>query len=281
MKFWLHSCNGLLCIDFNLDYDFQEFIVYNPTTGHYRIIPKCKVAAERYKGPSGINIAFDPLKSHHCKLVYLWVEEQDEDVYRVLVYSSETGIWRDTDEAIEMHDDPYLGNGILWNGNLHWTTESKSVLCFDLDNECLNLSVPDLPMGSNDHWYFGESGGCLCAIVVNHSQAMLVDVFELERDYSKWSLKFSIDLNPLTILYPSMLAKEHYSGFQFPCFLVFEKEKNAKIVISLVGKIILYNINDMTVKELADVEPLDPCFCWMDLYDWYQTITFTETLACV
>nr|XP_027072083.1 F-box protein At5g07610-like [Coffea arabica] len=298
----LHSCNGLLCIEFNMNYSAREFIVFNPTTNQHRVIPLVKPANKLSYVHPYVNIAFDPSKSDHYKLVCAW-GDSDRPKFRFLVYSSETGIWREMvktlciveswSDKLSIFTEPYhFDRGVLWNGDLHWVCKTgDDTICFDLDNECVKPEMPDLPWSNGWHevCYFGESGGELYVIGLNNPQTLLFNVFSLKRDYSQWVVKSYIDLTPLVTLYPAMVddrydpADEKMCDFHMPYFLVDEANKKRRLVISLDGKVISYSIDDMTVKEIAEVEP-GLLFCSLrdaTKYRWSEGCQHVETLACV
>ncbi|KAL3534948.1 hypothetical protein ACH5RR_003409 [Cinchona calisaya] len=118
---------------------------------------------------------------------------------------------------------------------------------------------------------------------------MFFDIFESARDYSNWVLKYHVDLAPLKTLYPSMVyeddiqpcCNELYKVY-IPCFLNDEKERKAKLGISVLRKIILHDINDMTVKEIAEVDSKEnETDCWDYIYQWDDAHQHLETLAYV
>ncbi|KAL3534956.1 hypothetical protein ACH5RR_003417 [Cinchona calisaya] len=138
--------------------------------------------------------------------------------------------------------------------------------------------------------YFGRSGGCLFVIECKDLGGVVFDIFELSRDYSKWVLKYHVDLAPLRTLYPSMVDDDlepccgERCKVYIPCFLNDEKENKAKLVISVLRKIILYDANDMTVKEIAEVDSGPgnaEADCWDVLYKWSDAHQHIETLAYV
>ncbi|KAL3533233.1 hypothetical protein ACH5RR_006754 [Cinchona calisaya] len=287
----LHSCKGLLCIKFYSFYGAIEFIVYNPTTCQYRVIPQHKPAKERYGFPI-MNIAFNPLKSDHYKIVCVW-EDLSENQFHFLVYSSKTRAWRDNSETVEMHGHPfYFERGVLWNGDLHWISEWWGTLCFDLDNECLRPEMPYLPTPTVHQkvvYFFGESGDNLYYIGLNEVRTMLFNVFALERDYSQWIVKYIVDLAPLTTMYPEMVAEMYDSSdvwrcpLDMPCFLVDEKEKKAMLVISGWGRVISYDIDNGSVKDLVEVKPFELFYPRRNVlkYRWTEVYQHIETLSCV
>lgn len=139
---------------------------------------------------------------------------------------------------------------------------------------------------SCDICYFGESGGHLYLIGVDKPQTMLLKVFALKRDYSGWVFKYSIDVAPLVTLYPSMVVEESnekHFDLHMPCFVVDELEKKAMPVILLMHKAISYDINDMTVKELAEVDlsHLVHSFSFGTPRCLVDAVQNTGTLACI
>lgn len=291
----IHSCNGLLALAFMLDDYAREFVVCNPTTRQHRLVPRLDFQ-EGGREFLALNIVFDPLKSEHYKLVCAWCEQEmitnnfgqlvPSDFHGFSVYASEKGSWRDSEDILEMEDlylPNYFRNGVLWNGNFHWVSDFEYCLCFDPDKEFFNLTMP---LARWYFWSFGESGGCLYGIEINDPEAMLFDIFEMARDYSQWVLKCHVDLTPVTTLYPSMIdadcnpATDFRFNFHILYFLEDEKENRMRLLISLCGKIILYDINDKIVKELAEVVPKDTDGDWWDsCFRWRDTYRHMETLA--
>nr|XP_027069436.1 F-box protein At5g07610-like isoform X1 [Coffea arabica] len=283
----LHSCNGLLAIVFDVD-NREEFVVYNPTTRESKLVP----IIETERSYRALNIVFDPEKSDHYKLVYTWLDTSGIYVHRISVYSSENGVWRNTEETAT--DDLCYDRGVSWNGDLHWIGPWNYSACFDVSNERLRplrytIRTPEFEEHGDD-WYFGESGGHLFYIHPNEPYGTLLDFFELEseRDCLRWNVKYHVDLTPLTTLYPQMIKEEYDPTFDEPCafyiigFLVDDKEKKATLVISLADKIISCDFNNLTLMELADVEvDTNYGFPDNDVYRWDFAFQHVETLACL
>nr|XP_027072087.1 F-box protein At5g07610-like [Coffea arabica] len=263
----------------------KEFVVYNPTTREFKLIPTIDTV-DCYKV---LNIVFDPVKSDHYKLICICWDRSESSVYRFSVYSSEIGVWKNTGE-MEI-EELICERGVLWNGGLHWISHWNYSVCFDVDNECIGphrYAIRE-PGKHADVWYFGESGGRLFYIDVNEPQGMLFDVFELElkRDCLYWSVKYQVDLAPLTTLYPQMLNEncslsfEERFEFYTTSFLVDERKKKAGLVISLAGKIISYDINKLTVLELANVEVDAYYGPRRGFYRWDWASQHVKTLTCL
>ncbi|XP_027174715.1 F-box protein At5g07610-like [Coffea eugenioides] len=265
----------------------RKLVVFNPTTNQRRIIPReKKLAVEKHRA---INIVFDPSKSDHYMIVCVLVYDKKE--FRFKVYSSETGVWSETGVTFRKRGVRYyFERGVLWNGGFHWVSKSSGTLCFDLDNLCLRTVIPH-PQNPSSEWchicFFGESGRHLYFIGLDKSDATLIKVFSLKRDYSEWVVKHCIDIAPLITLYPSMVVDDYEPIYRerfhldMPCFVVDEKEKETMPVISIEGKLIAYEINNMTVKEFAKVDFGDLSKGRALNYDWQAAYRHTETLACV
>ncbi|XP_027067733.1 F-box protein At5g07610-like [Coffea arabica] len=225
------SCNGLTFIDFYLNNEIRRYYIYNPTTNHYRLIPQPQIGAES-RTITAVNIVFDPLKSDEYRLVCvlskaaLHVREGKE--YYFLVYSSEAGVWKecmDVDtEGIHYY---HFNQG---NGNLYWKTSNRSLLCFDLEHDCvrkMKMTTTDQSSSPPPHTlvilYFGESGGNLHLIDQFEPQDSFIHIWELElelglgRYHSRWLLKHQVDIGFLTARYPLMVNKRFpaHNGNQF------------------------------------------------------------------
>ncbi|XP_027174712.1 F-box protein At5g07610-like [Coffea eugenioides] len=280
----LQACNGLLCIQFMVNYIRRDLIVYNPTTSEHRTIPWPNEGNHSPTIVPYTSIAFDPLTSDYYKLLDVSFDRG----LRFFIYSSESGVWRVGGAAVAgtFDSDYYFDKGVFWNGDVHFMGTEFCTLCFDVENECLRPSMPRIPirmevMGKWDIKYFGETGGNLYAIYLNRiNTAVLSDVFELKRDYSQWVVKYRFDFSHLVTYYPEMKS----CGCCTPCFIADEEGKNARIVISLKGKFILYDINRVFVKELVEVGPVGSSVDdWGNSkwYRWYEAYQHVGTFASV
>ncbi|GKE35636.1 hypothetical protein Tco_1454958, partial [Tanacetum coccineum] len=70
-----------------------------------------------------INFAFDPTKSPCYKVVHVGSVKDDHEIdyfRRIQTYSSETGVWSVSDDRFNHLWFNDFGNGIYWNGAIHW-----------------------------------------------------------------------------------------------------------------------------------------------------------------
>ena len=283
-KIWnFDSCNGLCAMRLSIlksQCRHDQVVVYNPSTRQHRVIP-----LEIKDGYiEGMNIVFDPLKSDHFKLVLVRRVEDywyGLDKYIYHVYASQTGVWRRSEGTKIGWDSAYFEKGVVWNGDLHWMTHLGHTLCFDLDNATLRQNMPPLlerPEHARTHiLFFGVSGENLCAIGDKKLGTLDLDVYELERDYSKWNVKYYC-LCSLGALYPSLMDER----WQILCMPVDKEDKSATLVICLDEKIIYYDTKNMTV---TDVKQVDNQGCRRPLgvsaYNWTEAYQHMETLACL
>lgn len=252
----LHCCNGLMWVDFYWNYEVRRYYVYNPTTNQYRQIPIPEI--DRYsRRIEAVNIVFDPLTYDQYKLVCVFAKliagEEAWGEFIFWQYSSETQAWKYCG-GIDIWDEPnysyYFKKGVFWDGNLYWVNSARSLLCFDLELECVtSLNVLDTHPASPDGtvFYFGNSGGSLHLIDLCKPRDDFLNVFELEVDmglgryHSRWLLKYRVDLGLLTAQYPLMSDEKfaNYREKEFPfgilCFQVDEKANKAKLIISSPG----------------------------------------------
>lgn len=284
----LHSCNGLFCISFSLGVENdQVYYVYSPSTNQDRLIPRPDLGTKSYEIVV-MNLAFDPMVSDCYRLVCV---TKSDGVYEFSVYSSDTGVWRDSMEMLDANQH-FLAQGIFFNGCMHWVSEKWSFFRFNLDSLCFR-TMPStvIPSGElkRNIRYFGQSGGHLHLIEVHGFRSMSFEVLELETDYSQWFVKYRVDLSSLHTAYPLMLSEEldlldvNRRTCNVVSVVVNDKEHTARLLVSTPDVIIEYDAYLMTIKEVADIEIAKIPVIWEDVsvFEWYDTHQYVETMACV
>ncbi|XP_015873354.3 F-box protein At5g07610 [Ziziphus jujuba] len=186
----------------------KMYYVYNPTTKHYTILPELPVRSGAPRTVLGLTLAFDPSKSPHYKVVCVRCRERIH-IHRQLdieIYSSEMRSWRLSSSSPFFTSVPtynlQLNGGVYWNGAVHWINSwgSTGALCFHMDEERLSeMPLPPLPedwqdWNEKDLGYFGVSGDHLHLVGIYDSPSTHINVYEMERDYSGWSVRFRVDL---------------------------------------------------------------------------------------
>ncbi|PHT47496.1 hypothetical protein CQW23_11704 [Capsicum baccatum] len=281
----VNSCNGLLCLGFKLGDGKTDFYVSNLTTGDRRLVPVPETMVVK-----SMNLAFDPKVADDYDVVCVWLSVSENQL-RFSVYSSCSGSWRHSNEHCNEVDLCCYG-GVFWKGAIHWFSQTGPFLCLQVDS-CSFKPMPSTQIPEGQWYrnieYFGESGGHLHLIEIHNPQDIEFNVLELKSDYSSWFVKYKVNLEFLTNLYPVMVNQELYppEDYEFPyafttlCFLADEEDR-ARLLISLPGKIVLYDLNNGIVRELADVKPDSfRNFIGGARYDCFDAYTHVETLAFV
>ncbi|CAA2968024.1 Hypothetical predicted protein [Olea europaea subsp. europaea] len=149
--------------------------MYNRTTKHFTKLPKREKQTGIIKNLHGVNLAFDPPKTPHYKVIE--------------VYSSETGSWKVSSQPVTAEAN--FDKGVYWNGLIHWIGRFES-LYFIIDEESL-ITLPMLPsqmvVRRRSNYYIEESCGHL-NFIETFDQQIQFNVYEMKRDYSEWFVKY-------------------------------------------------------------------------------------------
>ncbi|XP_059664250.1 F-box protein At5g07610-like [Cornus florida] len=247
------SCNGFLfcCFTKRGRYSYH---IYNPSTKKFTTLPwpffRTTFSAEL------AYLAFDPLKSPHYKVVYLQrlpSEDKLVNLYQIHIYSSKTNEWwRPFDDPFSAPTVDFENSGVYCNGSIHWISicAGQTSIYFDVEQErlCPMLSPPFRIAYKFRH--FGESRGHL--YLTEYSDTMFnVEVSDMESDYSKWSLKYRINLNSMVdFVSQEMIVRGEVSVLS----LIHGKDGDVFLVLFVgTNMIISYNIKDNSFKKLHDV----------------------------
>ncbi|KAH7520918.1 hypothetical protein FEM48_Zijuj08G0196600 [Ziziphus jujuba var. spinosa] len=211
------SSNGLLLIRTPLGSYYnriknseKNFFVANPTTMQYAMLPRPPACSGSTKNGFIFNLAFDPSKSIHYKVVCVRkIDHSNQQYYQIEIYSSATRTWKLSGGPLDAPFDIGSSNhgnscdGVFWNGAVNWISKRHSLLYFNLEEEQLNeMPLPFNPERSNTSFmYFGESRDHLHLITMFNRKTQF-DVYEMERDYSNWFVKFRVDLSEVASVYP-------------------------------------------------------------------------------
>ncbi|OIT33051.1 PREDICTED: F-box protein At5g07610-like [Nicotiana attenuata] len=287
----LHCCNGLFCLKLlQLDSDDVLYCVYNPCINQYTNIPLPDINDE--EEIVSMNLAFDPKRSSHYKIICIVGERLG--FLRFLTFSTEGNNWKESGQGVRVRGEYYFVKGVFLNGNIYWISKHSAFVCFDVDNDSLKIMPStSVPAGRNGRKikYFGESAGNLHLIEENALRPTLLNVFELKNDCSKWYVKYVVDVDDLTHLFPLMVINEPESldviGYQFDvlCFVDGEKDGKTMLVLSVPEKMISYDIKSMDIKELLKVQ-LEQLHLSIEgfivyNYKWYHAYNHVQTLALV
>lgn len=119
------------------------------------------------------------------------------------------------------------------------------------------------------------------------------NVYEMNRDYSGWFLKYRVDLAGVVSTNPRMIRNQcglmHVERYAFliPTLVREEIEEKSFFVSSVPGKVICYNFADKTFKTLCDAVPLPRDYPWSGVIrhlrygGWFDTFEYIESLSSV
>ncbi|KAJ0098331.1 hypothetical protein Patl1_20703 [Pistacia atlantica] len=297
----LQSCNGLLLccslkaqefarfLDFNF---FENYYVFNPTTKKYKMLPPLPARTGVFRAVPGIFLAFDPSKSPHYKVICVRsIYDSLEDTrFEMLIYSSKTGGWQ---VSVNTFLGPFsltLLGGVYWNGAIHWINFWQKSLYLDVEEEEVReMPMPPIPDGYEDRifCYFGESGGHLHLVEIYNNLSVLFNVFEMEKDYSKWFVKYQVDLRGIATAYPEMLFRNYVNPDSFRysilCLVREEYDDDSYVVLHLSKKAIRYNLKEKTFETLHQFAPSGSKIRdkFAIQYIWSDAFQHIESLACV
>ncbi|GJN13966.1 hypothetical protein PR202_gb00730 [Eleusine coracana subsp. coracana] len=134
----LDSCDGLLlCYCFMPgppDSDWfrpLHFAVCNPATENWVVFPD--VMLSDGEAAEVVRLCFDRTVSRHFHVIQYVIDQNEDCLTRVLIYSSKTGSWTSVESG--WHDDAFYfnpGRSVFLNGFLHEIAYSK-VLTVDME----------------------------------------------------------------------------------------------------------------------------------------------------
>ncbi|KAF7135965.1 hypothetical protein RHSIM_Rhsim08G0168000 [Rhododendron simsii] len=248
----LHSCNGLLLCKASSRRE-PIYIVCNPTTQKYKLVPKPTGLSYRLYVRRGAYLAFDPSKSPHYKVVLgsrYSASKREPWCFEIDMYDSETGNWKKI-----LPPSTCCGRGVFWNGAIHWLSYKKVLLRFEVDAEKM-VALP-LPRRSprilpqNRVKYFGECGGGLILIQTRSLKDTRFAILEWGSDTNRWIVKYLVKCRTIVSVFPEMRFFEIY----VLCVVKSEEKEDYKLVLAIPGKVISYNLKCNTMDVLRDLVP--------------------------
>ncbi|XP_004305933.1 PREDICTED: F-box protein At5g07610-like [Fragaria vesca subsp. vesca] len=286
----IQSCNGLfLCRPIKTS--DTTLYVLNPTTKQFsrHAIPAAAATAAAAAAASsgqpcvlvGYALAFNPSKSPHYKLLFL--QEGNHILnYHIHIYSSETRSWRLLSSCFVRLPLVNYDQAVYCNGAVHWVGLDNEISYYHIDDERVrNVFYPPPPPKKRESRmfrYFQEShcGSHLHLIDIYVSHLTRFEVLEMGRDYSGWSLKYHVELDPQLTGFPWL------RWCQFTVlFLVPEEagELSSSLLLHSPGKVISYNFKSNIFKsfELTSSHGVDDST--RRVYN--RSHRYMATLACV
>ncbi|XP_057429323.1 F-box protein At5g07610-like [Lotus japonicus] len=249
----VRSCNGfLLC----MSEPGAHYFVCNPITRDFTTLnnhPFGNRGAELY-------LAFDPSISPHYKvisvlqqLVYdksVFVDDWVFNEYCFKTRSWSPGVSFRTKQLPGCHN----AKGVYCNRAIYWCTNAEFSMYFDIDAMLLT-KYWRMPL-SNSEWvnrsikYFGESGVRLHLAVKVAKQTFKYDIFELEENYSRWSLRHRVDLSP--VRHMIMINGGSFYDWGFNIVRPVKEEKSMLVLVAIKQTLIVYD--PLTSTKLCEIK---------------------------
>nr|GMC94360.1 F-box protein At5g07610-like [Ipomoea batatas] len=247
------SCNGLLCCSsFKVEDNRRRFYVYNPSTRSFAALPDSQGIGRVHS----VTLAFDPTKSPHYKVVL--VVFSGTASFQLEVYSSETREWKRVQRPL--FRDLNYKLGVYWNGNVNWFGNNvETGLHFDVEKERFGeMAMPPMPDQKRVR-YMQESCGHLHLIDIHGPKTTQFKVYEMERDYSGWFVKFQVDIENVMNAFPESISKNLEASDKFYYkFLTAsivrdgDGDRDSFLVLSVPGKVVRYNFTNNSFAVLRD-----------------------------
>ncbi|XP_058202940.1 F-box protein At5g07610-like [Rhododendron vialii] len=244
-----HSSNGLLLCKCRYSaHSSDHYLVCNPTTKTHTLIPDPpEFSSGSVRSSSRAFLAFDPSKSPGYKVVFLGecYSNSVTNLY-ICVYCSKSASWK----RFRVPDGRHT-HEVLCGGVIYWLSHKGVVLGFDIDSEKMiekSTNPPKIP-GVALMMYFGECDGHLIFVQLNITSALEFIILEMDKDNSRWIVKFLVNLEPLC----SMGSK--FSYYCVLCVVKEDKEKDFQLVLDLGGTVVSYNVMNQTWNVLNDMAP--------------------------
>ena len=247
--------------------------VYDPSTHQLATLPKHPHGNGNGNGNRIrlIGLTYDPSKSIHYKVIGLVTTSRLEDVRDFYIYSSETRAWKSSIKSYVQAPGMHFLDGVYWNGCMHWLADGVSglnfpessisdCLYFNMDEERLEtFPRPPIRVASlRRSLYFGASEDHL-HVVEAYRYATSLSVYEMKSDYSEWFVKYRIDLDPISKVFPEMTEHEFLSrkksDYAVGVLSLIRREsfqEDSFLVLEIPGKAIRYNLVDKSSKVLWD-----------------------------
>lgn len=258
------SCNGLLlCYMRTTD----EFYAYNPCLKMFKVLPdSINLFFNPYWNVGGVQMAFNPTKSPHYKIIHaVPIEDDDENQFsiQIKIYSSETC-------SLSVCGDPFsfdifrgFEDGIYCNGAIHWLNIANNQLMhFKLDIEKLPvLTMSPTPATVGGYRYRGyqlfESRGCLLLFCWVSRDNPHFNIYEKRNENSEWSLKYVVILNEAMLPLPKTPRMPlNWDNSSVLSIVLEEKEQDSFMVMLIDKTVVQYKFVSETIHVLChNVKP--------------------------
>lgn len=237
-----------------------------------------------------VNLAFDPIKSPYYKVICVRKLLCPSNRFGIYIYSSKSDEWNSSWISFRANEYIRFDCGVFCNGIIHWDSNGRKSLRFELENRVLKEMPMLSPMfqapeesEDEDSRYFAESRGHLHLGVTYMPLCLKFNVFEMAADYSHWFLKYCLSLDDTMKIFPDLRLSsiENYYGFRVLSVIRSESEE-LKVVILVDCKVICYELKNGVLLNIYDLKQCPNTLNRCPLnYIGIQVYQYFETLSCV
>ncbi|GFZ15161.1 hypothetical protein Acr_24g0013510 [Actinidia rufa] len=198
------------------------------------------------------------------------------------------GFWRSFHHERPQHD--ISRGGVYWNGAINWLNNNGDSLYFNINQERLG-TMPMVPVPEGKQWYdrqimyYGESRDHL-HIVEIYSPTTQFNVYEMQRDYSGWVVKYTVDLASVGAIIPEILQipENWYCSYNIVSLVRGKRDEESYLVLHVAGKFICYNLVQKTFKAIFDGSKQSDGGGVAETplrYYWFNTYQYMESFSSV
>lgn len=235
-----------------------------------------------------VNLAFDPVKAPYYKVICVRNLFIPTNMFAIYIYSSKSDEWDASCFRFRTYEYIRFDYCVFCNGIIHWNSNGKKSLRFELENKVLRKMPMLAPMfqapedaADEDSRYFGESRGHLHLGVTYMPLCFKFNVFEMAADYSHWFLKYCLNLDDAMKIFPKLRSADIYDGNRILSVIRSEGEE-LKVVILVDYKVICYELKDGILQNLYELKQCPKTLNRCPLnYVGIQVFEYFETLSCV
>ncbi|XP_028073846.1 F-box protein At5g07610-like [Camellia sinensis] len=254
----LQSCKGLLCC---CDSKLKNLYVVNPTTKQFKTLVQDNIS--KVNCCLGVNLAFDPMKSPHYKVILVrdcrLLANYESIFCQIEIYSSKTSTWKLSGEpfAVRRLSIVLFSRGVFWNGAINWVSVNGNALYFNVDQEVLaTMPMPPVQDAADDDddyhrkiRYFGESENHLNLVQFEVPHIVAFKIYEIEKDYSGWFVKYHVDLDQVSHAFPE-IRENGKCSFSIVRIENNDDDDKSFLVLHIENKVIRYNLEEKTYEKI-------------------------------
>ncbi|KAL0359263.1 UNVERIFIED_CONTAM: F-box protein [Sesamum angustifolium] len=270
----LQSCHGLLLLECGSSLSVnRDYYVYNPTTGESR-----KLLLEK-ESLLGLQLAFDPSKSPHYKVICVSNTSYSIHFCEIQVYDSGSRTWKRLEEVFTSSEFRKFDQGVYWNNGIYWIASGGQILRFDIE-KCIFESSPATMIASRGRRSLNmvnlmESSGRMHCVLHKDTMSSLLLVYEVTDNGNNWCLKYSFNFDLVT----ASFGERTCGKISVMGIITGERKEELSLVFHIPGKILACRFYDGSFEELLDLRVLKFYREGQLLFGYHDAYQFIEALA--